>query len=130
MFGLFSRKDAARKSLIAQFDRTIEIVMNGEQEKQAAVGHSINMAHSIFIKKFGSADKFMQLSHSQKVGYLEKLTAMEDQVRDNLGDPIGAVGIALIKMWVCALAEKDNDLIAHFSGPISTLSAKAEMLGG
>jgi len=67
MFGLFHKKDSSsRVGFQDEFENTISKLKKADELNQVAVGHSLNMANSIFIQRFKSIESFRQLTKDEK----------------------------------------------------------------
>jgi len=128
MFGLFGKKENPhRTGLREDFERVTSALHRADGPTQMAVGHSINLANSMFVQRFGSPDAFRKLPQSEKSKYLEQLTAAEEKLQKE--QPHASIGFALFKMWVGTLAANDDELMHQFSKGLSSFSAKGD-LGG
>jgi hypothetical protein len=122
----FSRKEPpGRKAFREEFDTVTAKLRTADEVSQVAVGHSINMANSFFIQPFTAIESFRKLPKAEKLAYIQSLTSMEEKLTAK--DPHAAVGFGLFKMWVGALAEDDEELIARFSKELAFLSRKGDL---
>jgi predicted choloylglycine hydrolase len=128
MFGFGNKKeDPNRKALREEFETATTALRSADHIVQVAVGHSINMASSIFHQRFSSPSEFQQIPKSERFAYLNKLTDMENKLRDENNDPYGALGFGLFKMWVGAVTELDTDLMQQFSNELAYFSKKGNL---
>lgn len=128
MFGLFrKRENPHRAGLRQDFARVTSTLGRAENLVQVAVGHSINMANSMFIQRFGSAARFRKLPKNQRLEYIAALSRAEEKMVKE--QPHAAVGFALFKMWIAAVTEDDEELIQEFSKGLASFSRKGD-LGG
>ena len=81
MFGSFKKKEPqTRKELREECEKFTGALRHADAITQTAVGHSINLANSIFIKRFGSPDAFCQKPTSQRIDYIKSLTALVEKM--------------------------------------------------
>lgn len=126
MFGFFKkRENPHRAGLRDDFLRVTTRLRAADPAIQMAVGHSINMANSLFIQRFGSIAVFRGLPKPEKYKYIEALTNAEEKMTKE--KPQAAVGFALFKMWIGALTEDDEDLLQEFSAGLAELSRKGDL---
>lgn len=126
MFGFFrKRENPHRVGLRDDFLRVTTRLRAADPVIQMAVGHSINMANSLFIQRFGSIAGFRGLSKPEKFQYIEALTNAEENMAKE--QPQAAVGFALFKMWIAALTEEDEELLQEFSTGLAELSRKGDL---
>ena len=116
MTGINHREDMKR-----EFDEVTLGLEEVDQAIQTRVGVGLNLSHSMFLKSFGSQVSFSEKSKSEKIDYINKLSNFEDSIRSDK-DKFIAVGVALFKMWLAAVAEDDNQLIEHFQTEMDRLS--------
>jgi hypothetical protein len=121
------RETSERKAWREQFEGTISALRETDEASQVAVGHSINMANSILIKRFGSIDAFRQLPKSSKLEYINKLSQVKDDLSER--DPHAALGFVLYGMWLGAVTESDDELAHKFSSELAYFSRKGDMGG-
>ncbi|CEO38673.1 hypothetical protein [Photobacterium kishitanii] len=127
MFGFFNKKeDPNRKILREQFEATTTALRATDDLVQMAVGHSINIANSIFVKRYSSLSEFQQLPKNERVLYIRKLTDMENKLAEK-GDHHTLLGFSLFKMWVGAAAEIDTELMDLFSNQLAYFSKKGDL---
>ena len=126
MFGFFKKKQPlGREELREEFERFTSTLRHADDVTQIAVGYSINMANSLFIKRFGSVDAFCQQSGSERVNYIKSLTTFEEKMSQQ--DPAVALGFGLFKMWIGVLSEQDQELMSQFSKDLGYFSCKGEL---
>lgn len=117
----FSKKEPpGRKAFREEFDTVTAKLRRADELSQVAVGHSVNMANSFFIQRFSTIESFRKLPKAEKLAYIQSLTAMEEKLTGK--DPHAAVGFGIFKMWVGALSEDDEELIARFSKELAFAS--------
>ena len=123
MFGWFRKHDDQhREGLRNDFLRVTTKLKSADPGIRMAVGHSINMANSLFMQRFGGVQGFRALSRSEKLKYIEALTKAEGNTAKE--QPHRSIGFALFKMWVGALTEEDEELIEEFSHGLAELSGR------
>jgi hypothetical protein len=112
-----------RDRLLKDFVRVIARLRGADDLAQRSVGHSINIANSLFIQRFGSAEKFQASSDEKKRQYIGNLARAEERFAGRWSTM--AVGFSLFKMWLEALVEEDEALVRHLSSCLTALSAKS-----
>jgi len=126
MFGFFKKKEQpGRRELREEFEKLTSALRRADDITQIAVGHSINMANSMFIQRFGSPDAFCQKPTSERIEYIKSLTAFEEKMSQQ--DPSVALGFCLFKMWICVLSEQDHELMSQFSKELGYFSRKGDL---
>jgi hypothetical protein len=126
MFGWFKKHDDRyREELRNDFLRVTTKLKSADSAIQMAVGHSINLANSLFMQRFGGVAGFRALSKSEKLKYIEALTITEENMAKD--QPHASIGFALFKMWIGALTEEDEELRKEFSHGLSELSRKGDL---
>lgn len=126
MFGFFKKKEPqGRKELREEFEKFTTTLRRADAVTQIAIGHSINMANSMFIKRFGSTNAFCQQSTSQRIEYIKSLTAFEEKMSQQ--NPSLALGFGLFKMWIGVLSEQDHELMSQFSSELEYFSRKGDL---
>ncbi len=126
MSGLFNKEEnPERKAFREEFMQYTKALRNSDEVAQIAVGHSINIAHSIFIQTYSTTDEFMRLPKQHKMNFIQKLTEMENKLSES--DSHAALGFGLFKMWVGVLTENDEELIENFSTELEYFSKKGEL---
>lgn len=126
MFRFFKKKEPpGRKELREEFEKFTSALRRADDITQIAVGHSINMANSMFIKRFGSIDAFCQQPKGEKIKYIQSLTAFEEKTSQQ--DTSVALGFGLFKMWVGVLSEQDQELMSQFSKELGYFSRKGDL---
>lgn len=126
MFGLFrKRENPDRERLRQDFARVMTKLGQAENLIQVAVGHSVNMANSMFTQRFGSVAAFRKLPKKKKIEYITALSRAEEAFAKE--QPHTSVGFALFKMWVGAVTEDDEELIQEFSKGLESLSKKGDL---
>jgi hypothetical protein len=121
MFGLFKREAPSRKAMRLEFETVTKQLRTADPLAQAAVGHSLNMAHSMFRQRY-TVSTFQALPHTDQMAYIHSLSVIEEKLQVETSDPTAALGFGLFKMWVGAVVAKDEPLmeqiaaeLAHFS---------------
>jgi len=128
MFGFGKKKeDPNRKALREEFESVTTALKSADNLIQVAVGHSINMANSLFHQTYSSPSEFQRLPMSERISYINKLTDMENKLKEEKGDPHSALGFGLFKMWVGAVAEVDTGLMQQFSNELAYFSKKGDL---
>lgn len=126
MFGFLKKKEPrGRRELREEFEKFTSALHRADDVTQMAVGHSINMANSMFIKRFGSINAFCQQPASERIKYIQSLTAFEEKMSQQ--DPSVALGFGLFKMWVGVLSEQDQELMSQFSKELGYFSRKGDL---
>lgn len=126
MFGFFKKKEPpGRMELREEFEKFTSALRRADAKTQIAVGQSINMANSMFIKRFGSPDAFCQKATSERIEFIKSLTAFEEKMSQQ--DPPVALGFGLFKMWVGVLGEQDYELMSQFSKELGYFSRKGDL---
>jgi hypothetical protein len=117
-------EDPDRQAARDDFHRVTSQLRSTDTSIQVAVGHGINMANSLFVRRFGSIKGFSGLPVSEKHQYLRELTDMEERLATE--QPHVTVGFALFKMWIGAVTENDNELEREFSMGLAEFSRLAD----
>ncbi|MCP5331309.1 MAG: hypothetical protein H7A05_06845 [Pseudomonadales bacterium] len=117
--------DPDREEFKKQFESVISSLNQGEKIARIAVGHSINMANSVFLKAHGSVEKFKNLPRVEQFGYLTKLTELESKMWEQ--DPMSSIGVGLFKMWLTTVMEGDTELNNQFSKELAVLSKVGDL---
>ncbi len=100
MFGFGKKKeDPHRKALREEFEEFTSTLRSANNLAQVAVGHSINIASSIFHQTFSGPNEFQRLPMSERISYINKLTDMEDKLNLERNDPYSSLGIGKFKMF-------------------------------
>lgn len=116
-----------REDLRKDFDKLTAEIHSAERTVQVAVGWALNLVHSIFRKSFPSNAAFELLSKGEKIEFIERISRFEDDLLErDLGQ--AAVGCALFKMWLGALAEGDEELGNYFSRELDHFSRLGDWL--
>lgn len=127
MFG--KKEDPNRKAFRKEFEQVARSIRQADETVQAAVGHAINMANSMFYQTFSDVADFQRVSNQERIQYIHKLTHMEESLRDDKGDLPSSLGFGLFKMWVGAVSENDDELAEKFGAELAHFSQKGD-LGG
>jgi len=130
VFGFGRKKeDPNRKAFREEFESTTKKLRTAPEESQMALGHAVNLAHSLFAQRFDSPEAFRSAPSQVRHDYIAKLTVMEDKLREEKDDPAGSLGFGLFKMWVGALSAGDSELIEQFSSELAYFSRKGNFDG-
>lgn len=128
MFGFGKKKENPdRAAFRDEFETTTARLRAADSVMQIAVGHSINMAFSMFHQTHATPKAFKQLATAEQFAYIGKLTDMENRLRDERGDVAASLGFGLFKMWVGTLASNDNELERQFSDELAYFSKKGNL---
>jgi len=128
MLGFGKKKeDPNRKAVREDFETVTTALRSADNLTQAAVGHSINMASSLFHQIYSNPREFQRLPMSERISYINRLTNMENKLKEEKGDPHSALGFGLFKMWVGAVAEVDTELMQQFSNELAYFSKKCDI---
>ena len=126
MFGFFKKKESAdRKAMREEFEEHIRVLRHTDDATKMAVGYGINIANSMFIKRYGSVKAFSQQPMSEKINYIHSLNEFETKMSDQ--DPLFVVGASLFKKWIAALIEEDKELMSQFSKELDYFSRKGDI---
>ncbi len=129
MFGFFSKKsNSDRIDLQQRFERCSAELRANDEQTQLAVGHSINLANSMFIQRFGSVDAFRRLRFTEKRKYAEQLNAAQSEML-KAQQREEALGFMLFKSWILTLAADDVELERQFSTELAFFSKKGDLSG-
>ena len=104
------------------------MLKSADSTTQMAVGHSVNFANSLFLKNFESVDSFRLLPQSLKIEYIHNLTELEEKKANE--DPHFALGVALFKMWLGAVAANDDKLASQIFEELSFFSRVGDLPPG
>lgn len=121
MFGLFKRENPDRRAMRVEFETVTRQLRTADPLAQMAVGHSINLANSLFRKRYTVA-AFQALPNRDQIAYIQNLTDMAIKLQSEASDPTAAVGFDLFKMWVGAVAAKDERLMQQIASELSYFS--------
>lgn len=126
MFGYFKRENPNRRAMRLEFEAITRQLRTADPLAQIAVGHSINMANSVFRQHYTAAS-FQDLPSSEQLTCIHSLTAMEKKLQEELSDPTASLGFGLFKMWVGALMAKDEPLMAQISEELAHFSKLGDL---
>ena len=126
MFGLFKREDPDRRGMREEFEAVTRQLRSASPATQIAVGHAVNLANSLFRKSFGTVS-FQTLSTAEQIAYIDQLSVMETKLREVNNDLPGSLGFGLFKMWVGAVAAKDQPLMELMSKELSYFSSQGDL---
>lgn len=104
---------AAREGLRREFHWLLGKLGAVQPTIQMVVGHGVNMAHAMFCQAYPTSECFQQLTPEERHAYIRAISDAEDRFREDV-DPHIAIGYALFKMWVGALAAGDQELMGEF----------------
>lgn len=127
MFGFGKKEDQNRRAFREEFETTATRLRGADEAVQIAVGHSINMANSIFHQTHGTPARFQGLPKAEQYAYIEKLTDMENKLRDEMRDGPASLGFGLFKMWVGTLTAEDSELTGKFALELAYFSRKGDL---
>lgn len=127
MFGFGKKENAERKAFREEFESTTSRLRTADKVVQMAVGHSINMASSLFHQAYTTPRDFQRLPTAEKFSYIAKLTNMEEKLRDENNDMASSIGFGLFKMWVGAVTQDDKELIQQFAAELAHFSKIGDM---
>lgn len=100
------------------------------EPSQISVGHSINMANSVFRRKFSGIEEFQSLSEGARSAYIIKMIAFETSLQMKNNDSNEVLGFSLFRMYIEAASLNDLALFREFGTRIADLSAKADIVFG
>lgn len=120
MFDLVEEDDNQR--LLQDFVCVITKLRGVNEIARSSVGRSINIANSLLIQRFGSAEGFRAASDEEKGQYIGNLARANEHFEQRW--PTTAIGFSLFRMWLEALTEEDEALAQHFSRGLAALSAR------
>ena len=130
MFGFRKKKETAeRRAFREEFETTVSQLHTAPAVVQLAVGHSVNIAHSLFVQSFGSVENFAKRPAEERNGYVQKLTTMEVTLGEESDDDAASLGFGLFKMWVGTLLANDSELTAKFANDLAYFSTKGDLSG-
>lgn len=128
MFGFGKKKENPdRAAFRDEFETMTTRLRAADDGVQIAVGHSINMAFSLFRQTHATPQAFKRLPTTEQFAYIGKLTDMENRLRDEKGDVAASLGFGLFKMWVGTLASNDNELERQFSDELAYFSKRGNL---
>lgn len=128
MFGnFFKSEDKDRKFVRKHFADLSRRIEASDKMSQKVVGHAINMANSVFFKKFSSIENFKKVPREDQMRFLNGLATMQQGLYD--GQDISAVGWELFKLWVSTLIENDNELEHPFAMKLAYFSKIGDIFG-
>lgn len=127
MFGFGRKEDPQRRAFREEFESTVARLRSAEDVVQITVGHAINMAHSFFQQTHATPASFQSIPKAEQYAYIEKLTTMENKMRDEMHDEPMSLGFGLFKMWVGTLTAGDSELEQKFSAELAYFSRKCPL---
>lgn len=126
MFSFFKKKESVeRKAMREEFEEHIRTLRHADDVTQMAVGYGINMANSMFIKRYGSINAFCSQTMNEKTKYIQTLNNFEEKMYKQ--DPLVALGSSLFKKWIAALIVEDRDLMSKFMTELDYFSRKGDI---
>lgn len=126
MSWLFRKKEPPERAAFREeFEKVVATLHRSGEVAQMAVGHSINMANSVFLQRFPSMEFFSSLPKTEQYQYIENLSKMEEKL--NTTDPHAAIGFGLFKMWIGAVTAGDKELVTAFSKELAYFSKKGDL---
>lgn len=120
------QESASRSEFRSEFEQTVLQLKSAPEQAQAAVGHAINLAHSLFMKSFGSSAGYVASSQQTQAEYVRSLTQVEVRFRDERNDAASSLGFGLFKMWIGTLQAGDTELSEHFAKELAYFSKKGD----
>ena len=128
MFGFGKKKeDPNRAAARGEFEQMVTLLKTADDLVQAAVGHSINLANSMFRQSFPDISDFQRIPKSDRIEYMHRLAEVEERLKNEKNDYPASVGFGLFKMWVGAVAENDSELIESFTKELDFFSQKGDI---
>jgi hypothetical protein len=128
MFGIFRRRETAeRKTARREFESVIASLRSRSPVEQALVGHSINLANSVFVQRFGSVAKFAALPQAERLEYFASLQTMLEKLRTS-GDREALAGFGLFRLWLWGASAPVTDaaLQRQITQSLEELSRKGD----
>ena len=122
MFGFIKNALAktARDGLLNDFHKARAAIGKADRASQISIAVGLNMAITLFSKKFGGPQGFSREDKGRRIAYLKSLDNLEEKMR--VHDPLFSIGVAVFKMWVAALVEDDDDLRSQIEPFLDELS--------
>lgn len=117
-------------TLRRRFAAAIQEAQGLSMPSKASVGHSINMANSIFRREFSSIGKFQSLTEAERAAYILKMINLETTLQTKNNDRNAALGFALFRMYLEAAALNNLSLFREIEEGLSTFSAVADAIFG
>jgi hypothetical protein len=112
-----------RDRLLLDFAQLFGRVRVANPGIHACIGRGINIAHDMLVLRFGSTERFQAAPDVLKAGYIHILTQAHARFAERW--PTIAVGFALYRLWLEALAAGDAALAQHFQRGLAGLSIKS-----
>lgn len=100
------------------------------EPSQISVGHSINMANSVFRRKFSGIEEFQSLPDDARSAYIIRMIALETSLQMKNNDSNEVLGFSLFRMYIEAASLNNLALFREFGTRIAGLSAKADIAFG
>lgn len=113
-----------------RFAVTIEEIERLSVPSKVSVGHSINMANSIFIREFSSVGKFQSLSDGARAVYILKMVGLETTLQMKNNDRNEVLGFSLFRMYLEAVSLNNLSLFREIEESLSVFSAAADAMFG
>ena len=130
VFGFLGKREHSERRFVREeFEKMVKSLRTADPLTQGAVGHTINLANSMFHLKFGSLAKFDALPTSEKMAFVAVLTRTEELAAER-NQPEAMIGYALYKKWIGAVAIGDKTLAQQFSDGLVELSRIGEFMLG
>lgn len=126
MFGLFRKSNPDRDALHAELKQSLALLRSAPPVVRAALGHSINMAHSIFVQRFTNLDGFRGLAKKDQVEYLKGNTRMVEKLMEK-EQMHEALGFRLFGLWLVGVIESDSYLYDNASEIMKELSKEGDL---
>ena len=102
-----------------RLDEYIAALRNAGEPQQAAVGHGLNTARSIFIEKFGAMSGFRDAGSGAQLEFVAQMDAMARSLdASNTGM---AWGIRLFWMYAYLLRDGDEGVSQRFGPDLARL---------
>jgi len=127
MFNLFKKKNPDREAIHHVARNLVASANQADKMTRIAVGHAINMANSMFIKKFGSVEGFQATPKPEQIAYIKASTEFVEKLINQ--DPVAAVGARFFSIWVTGISANDQPLLSILEDTMSSLSIEGN-LGG
>ena len=125
MFNIFNKEDPYRKQNRLEFEAIMNDMIKQPQSTRIAVGHSINIANSMFYQRFSGVDNFMKLKRTEQMDYQQSLNEMQEKLGET--DPASMIGFHLFGKWISSLIENDKKLMLEFTKGLAILSEEADI---
>ena len=124
MFGLFKKKTSDREAVLTECKVIVRFVQEADKLTRVALGHSINMAHSIFRQHYPSVEAFQSASVEERNQLIAQLTKMVESLLQK--DRHSALGFRMFSIWVVGLTTNDNFLTSQIEPVMKELSREGD----